>query len=197
MLNRNSNPPRTSDASRANRGFTLIELLMVMAIITIMTGIIAPRLVAFATGRKVNDAGRVVCAMARFSRSAAISEGRQYRLNVDTSTRSVWVTAQSGAEFLPVTNENGQHYVMPDGVGIETDFPQQPDGQYVVFDPSGLMEFSAAGNVQQNSTNQGSQPALMQSAKITLADRTNKTVTIACPSATEMFHIVQPGEVVP
>lgn len=158
-----------------NLAFTLIELLLVMLIITIMIAVIAPNLRGFMAGRGASDAGRTIVSMARYARTAAISEGRIYRLNVDPATRAVWLTAQNAGQFEAPDNDYGKKYMLPNGVTMDTDIPRQQDGQYVTFDPSGRGE----------------------AAQVSLTDQLGRKVQVACASATELFRIVPPGEVSP
>ncbi|MGA2232651.1 MAG: prepilin-type N-terminal cleavage/methylation domain-containing protein [Tepidisphaeraceae bacterium] len=208
-------------ASVGGGGFTLIELLMVMIIISILTALVAPKLAGFAAGRGASYAATQIVALARYGRAQAIGEGRIYRLNVDPTSRppTYWLTAQSdGQEFAPATGDYGKHYGLPDGVSMQTDFPTQKDGTYVAFMPTGRVDFDAttAPNASASATNGSASfsaaggataagPTVFgtgtlgvvggaQSAQITLIDQTRASFTISCGSASELFHIVQPGE---
>ena len=94
----NSNRCRAHSA-RTHRAFTLMELLIVMAIITILCGIIAPQLGAFANGRKGADAARTIVAMAHYARAQSIGEGRIYRMSTDGPTNSVILSARRAGSF--------------------------------------------------------------------------------------------------
>lgn len=195
------------------RGFTLIEMLIVMVLITIMVGTIAPRLVDFAAGRRGNDAARSLVAYAHDARTEAISEGRFYRLNLDPSGRQFWLTTQddSTGQYVPPSGEFGKKYSLPDGVNMTTDIVQQSDGCYVTFLPSGRVDLgatqSSAPPAAQGIGGQaapapaaaaaGTTATLGDSAKIELTDSRRRTTTVVCESETELFHIVQPGEVTP
>lgn len=158
---------------RSNFAFTLIELLLVMVIIAIIVGIIAPKLRGFGIGRKANDAARQIVSLARYAQTQAISDGRIYRLNVDPGSHAYWLTTQVGGQYQAPTNEFGQRFTLPDGVEMTTDIAAgDGGGQYVAFAPSGRA----------------------QEADITLTDQLGQKVEISCPSATELFHIVAPGE---
>jgi prepilin-type N-terminal cleavage/methylation domain-containing protein len=158
------------------RAFTLMELLLVMAIITLMVALAAPRLSAFAAGQKADEMARTVVSLARYGSSQAVSDGRAYRLNVDAASREVWLTMDSDGQFVAPPNDYGKHYVMPDGVRLATDIEAKPDGgTYVTFNSSGRGE---AGQIH-------------------LTNSQGKTVTVLCASPTELFHIAQPGEVEP
>jgi Tfp pilus assembly protein FimT len=160
--------------SRAQRwAFTLMELLLVLVIITLMVATAAPRLAAFAMGRKADDMAMTVISLTRYARSQAVSEGRAYRLNVDAAGGDIWLTAQSDGEYVAPPNDYGKHYPMPDGVKLDTDIAPKPDGgTYITFSPSGRGE----------------------AAQIRLTNSAGKTITVLCASPTELFHVAQPGE---
>jgi prepilin-type N-terminal cleavage/methylation domain-containing protein len=156
---------------RLMRGFTLMELLLVMAIITILVSVVAPSLRGFMMGRANNNAAVRIMSMARFARAQAISQGCDYRLNVDPSGRAFWVTAQTNGQFTNTGSDLGDRYQLPDGVTLDTDIPQRPDGQYITFNSSGRSE----------------------TAQVRLTDTLGKTVTVACSSPTELFRVVPVG----
>ena len=156
-----------------SRGFTLIELIVVMIIITLVVGAIAPKFAAFTAGRKASDGARQLVALARYARTEAISEGRAYRLNVDTTKRAYWITMDKDGEYVAPPNDFGDVFAMPDGVALATDFPSQTNGGvYITLLPTGRG----------------------QPGSVTFTDQNGISTTVICPSATEMFHIAQPGE---
>ena len=160
---------------------------MVLAIVAIMVGLIAPSLRGFAVGRRANDAARTIVALTRYAQSQAVAEGRTYRFNVDPTGRDAnyWLTVQNDAgQWTAPTNENGQKFALPDGVSMDCDITRQPDGQYVTFSPNGLVTFDTSATAT---------PA-PGSATITLTDPIGRKVTVSCASATELFRIVPSGE---
>ena len=74
-------------APQARRGFTLIELILVMAILTIVISLTAPRLSRFFHGRTLDSEARRLLALTRSGQSRAVSEG----LPMD-----LWVDAEQG-----------------------------------------------------------------------------------------------------
>ena len=80
-------------------GFTLIELIFVLAILAVVLAVTAPEFRFFIAGRNVANAANKLVALARHGRSMSIAEGRTYRLNFDASDGTLWLDAQSGAEF--------------------------------------------------------------------------------------------------
>ena len=155
------------------RGFTLLELLIVMVIIAIIAGTVAPRLISFAASRNAANAARQIVSLATYAHSQAIAEARVYHLNVDPSAGSYWLTADKDGQFTAPTNEFGQKYELPDGVKMDSDIARQSDGgTYVKFDPTGRGE----------------------QATMTLTDQNGKKTVVTCASATEMFHIASAAE---
>jgi prepilin-type N-terminal cleavage/methylation domain-containing protein len=193
--------------------FTLIELLMVMVLITILVGAVAPKLVDFAAGRRSDNAAQSLVAYARDARTEAISEGRLFRLNLDPSGRQFWLTAQDPetGQYVAPTGEFSQKYDLPDGVTMTTDIAQQSDGCYVTFHPSGLVDLGATQGSAPAANSQGAggvmatppptaatgTPDTLQAAKVELTDARRHVITVDCQSETELFHVVQPGEEVP
>ena len=159
--------------STRRSGFTLIELIVVMIIITLVVGAVAPKFAAFTAGRKAADSARQLVSMARYARTEAISEGRAYRLNVDTTKRAFWITMDKDGTYSAPPNDFGDVYVVPDGVSLATDFPSQTNGGvYITLQPTGRGE----------------------PGSVTFTDQNGISTTVICPSGTEMFHVAQAGE---
>ncbi|MGA3066683.1 MAG: GspH/FimT family pseudopilin [Tepidisphaeraceae bacterium] len=178
--------------NRSNlRGFTLIELILVMVILTIVVGAIAPLLRGFAAGRRTADSARMILALAQYAHTQAQAEGRTYRLNFDDSAGTFWLTADhDDGTFQPPTNDFGKTQKLYPGVTMQVDItppvvpldqqqsatPTSPQptlpGAYVEFDPGGR-----------------SQPV-----KISLKDNFGSTVQLACASETDELRILSPQE---
>jgi type II secretion system protein H len=154
-------------------GFTLMELLLVMVILAIVAGIIAPSLRGFGIGRQTNDAATLIVALADYAQTQAISEGRPYRLNVDPASGAFWLSVDDNGTFVPPNNDYGQRFELAGGLQIQTDIPQQQDGQYIEFRPSGRTA----------------------PAHLTLTNQLGAQIEIASLSATEPFRILKPGTV--
>jgi type II secretion system protein H len=154
-------------------GFTLVELLIVMIIITLIVGAVAPKFAAFTAGRKAADGARQIVSLAQYAHTQAISEGKDYRLNVDATKKAFWITRENDGTFDPPPNDFGRTFVVDDSVQMASDFPSQTSGgEYVTFRPTGRSE----------------------PGSVTLTDRNGNSVVVMCPSATEVFHIAKPGE---
>lgn len=155
-----------------------MELLLVMAILTIMVAIAAPRLAGFAIGRKTQYAAVQIVAMAKYARTEAVNEGRTYRLNFDTSSSppAIWLTMQQvGQQFVPPPNSWGNRVQLDEGLTLRTDLTAQPpNGTYVEFHPDGR---TGDGPVH-----------------VWLSDRDGRVVEMACLSPTELFRVLEPSE---
>jgi len=150
------------------RAFTLLELIMVMAIVVLIAGYVAPKLGGFATGRRTTDAGTRMVALANYARTQAISEACAYRLNLDKSAGKYWLTKDDGTgKFAAVPGDFGQQFTVPEGVKIDIDIAAQADGLYIAFQSDGRVDPS----------------------QITLSDVTGGSTKVACESATESYRL--------
>ena len=154
------------------RAFTLLELILVMTILVLVVSMLAPSLRGFGIGRSNDNTARQLVSLAKYARTQAISEGRRYRLNFDTQSNAFWLTAEENGAFKAPNSDLGRRIDAPDGVLIQTDLTQQPDGVFVEFRPTGRTD----------------------PAHVSLTDKLGNTIQVACESATEMFRIVPPGE---
>ena len=152
-------------------GFTLLELLVVMIIMALIAGSVAPSLAGFAVGRQAKDAATIIVSLARYAQTQAVSEGRTYRLNIDVATRSIWLSAGHANTFAPLTNDLGKKFDIPTNVKLEATLPDHQDGTYIEFKSSGRLE---TGTVK-------------------LTDRFNNVTTVTCPSVTESYTILPSG----
>jgi type II secretion system protein H len=161
-----------SRARRRAHGFTLIELILVLIILTVIAAVVVPSIRTFATGRDKDNIATMFLSLSDYARTQAASEGRTYRLNLDTTQNALWLTAQDGATFVAPTSDFGQRFTTTTGVTITTDIQQRTDGTYVEFFPGGRSE----------------------AAKIWVTDKQKNTTEVAAASATELFRIVPQAE---
>jgi len=131
----------------------------------------APSLRGFFASRKTDDAAFQIIALTKLARSQAITEGRMYRLNVDTDESSYWLTAMDGGVFSQLNEEFGRTFLLPEGTSAELE--KETEGPYIEFYPQGRTETST----------------------IRLTDRKGDVFEIACLSPTEQFRMVETGEI--
>lgn len=84
----------TRFAHQAQRAFTLIELILVMALLTIVISLTAPRLSRFFHGRTLDSEARRLLALTRSGQSRAVSEGMPMDLWVDTGQGAFGLEAE-------------------------------------------------------------------------------------------------------
>src|SRR5664279_2945484 len=81
-------------AHQARRGFTLIELILVMALLTIVISLTAPKLSRFFHGRTLDSEARRLLALTRSGQSRAVSEGMPIDLWVDAADGAFGLEAE-------------------------------------------------------------------------------------------------------
>ncbi len=164
-LRRRSNPA----------AFTLLELILVMLILCGMAALAIPHLVEFSKGKAVDHCATQVLAMANWAQTQAVSRGVNYRLNIDEETGEYWLSVQNyeGTGYEYLGEDFGRIRTPPDDVAIRwLEVPQQEDGTYVQFSPSGRTS-----------------PAI-----IYIEDANGRKRMVACLSATERFRILSDAE---
>ena len=85
-------------ADQARRGFTLIELILVMALLTIVISLTAPKLSRFFHGRTLDSEARRLLALTRSGQSRAVSEGVPMDLWVDAEQGTFGLEAEPSYE---------------------------------------------------------------------------------------------------
>jgi prepilin-type N-terminal cleavage/methylation domain-containing protein len=85
-------------ARQARRGFTLIELILVMALLTVVISLTAPKLSRFFHGRTLDSEARRLLALTRSGQSRAASEGVPMDLWVDAEQGTFGLEAEPSYE---------------------------------------------------------------------------------------------------
>jgi prepilin-type N-terminal cleavage/methylation domain-containing protein len=85
-------------APPAPRAFTLIELILVMALLTIVISLTAPKLSRFFHGRTLDSEARRLLALTRSGQSRAVSEGVPMDLWVDAELGTFGLEAEPSYE---------------------------------------------------------------------------------------------------
>ncbi|MFC1494450.1 GspH/FimT family pseudopilin [Thermodesulfobacteriota bacterium] len=150
-------------------GFTLLELILVMVIISTLLAIASPSLQGFFTSRRTNDAASNILSLMKLARTQAITEGRIYRLNLDTDKRSYWLTAVEEGIFNELKTEFGRTFILPVDTSVELEKETKDDltEKYIEFYPEGWA----------------------QSGLIRLTDRRGDVIEIMSSSPLERYRV--------
>ena len=100
---------------KSRRGFTLIELILVMALLTIVISLTAPRLSRFFHGRTLDSEARRLLALTRSGQSRAVSEGLPMDLWVDPEQGSFGLEAEPTYE---ATDNNAVEFTLDSGLRL-------------------------------------------------------------------------------
>ncbi len=165
-------------ASSHRGAFTLLELIVVMIILCITAAMIAPSMRGFADGRKTKDAAAQLVALCHYARTQAITEGRVYRLNIDTTSRTCWLTTLGDGAVVRILNDHGQTLTMPPDTTVNWDSTIANSSEisqrgYIRFLPSGAQDIAA----------------------VIIAGATGPAMSVRCNSPTEPYHIATPAEI--
>jgi len=187
-------------------GFTLIELIFVLAIICIALAVSAPEFRGFLSGQTTKNVANKIVALARHGRALAISEGRTYRLSVDTSSGTFWLDAQVGAEFKDLGTSNGQHFQIPDGTkakwynesGAEVVPAAKPVQQQGTTAP-GLATLTGTAAPQGQAQQTGECVQFFSDGRcdmlsLRLTGRNDSEIELGAPSESEMWRVAKDGQ---
>lgn len=83
------------------QGFTLLELLVVLALATVLIGLVPPLISAAIPGVELKSSARRVAAGLRLAREEAIRTGRDTSFTIDLDERSFQVEGQGRRASLP------------------------------------------------------------------------------------------------
>ena len=196
-------------------GFTLLELILVMLIVAVMAAVMVPKLVNFRIGRSNANTAEQLVSMANYARTQAIAQGQTYRLNVDAANGQFWLTvADQNGVFQPAGNDYGQKISAAPGTTMEFTLDPTPNVQMTlapsvqqqaitptppVQDPAATSSQSNTLMANQRDPKDGSYIEFEPSGRcdeaiITLTDRLRDVIRVGCPSETESFHVLAPGE---
>ena len=161
------------NAEARRGGFTLLELIVVLVLISTVLATAAPSLRGFLAGRQGAEAAAQVLSLTHLARSRAVTQGRVYRLNIDTETNTYWLTMQQAGAFVKLGCEHGRRFRFPDSVSVTLEL-SAADAQ------ASFVQFYADGRSDQ--------------ATIGLTGRRGEVLEVTCPSASERFRVVSPSE---
>ena len=82
-------------------GFTLIELLLVVALLGVMAGVVAPRVATLGPLTDLQVAARTVVDNVRMAQAYAVNRGQKVSLKYEVGGGTMWFRALSDAEDAP------------------------------------------------------------------------------------------------
>ncbi len=129
-------------AHRARRGFTLIELILVMALLTVVISLTAPKLSRFFHGRTLDSEARRLLALTRSGQSRAVSEGIPMDLWVDTEQGTFGLEAEPSYE---TSDPKAVEFTLDSGLQLEV-------VNQTVAAPANTREPDPAGQHRQRAT---------------------------------------------
>jgi prepilin-type N-terminal cleavage/methylation domain-containing protein len=154
-------------------GFTLLELIVVLGLVAVLLGLAAPSLRGFFASRQTADAAAQMLALTQLAGTRAVAQGTVYRLNIDLTSGTYWLTVRQAGTFVDLSCEFGRRFQLPEGTSIHVQAPgAEPAVSTIDFFPSGRTE----------------------EAPIELKGRRGEVFQVICESATETFHVVSPNE---
>jgi prepilin-type N-terminal cleavage/methylation domain-containing protein len=103
-------------AKNTRRGFTLIELILVMALLTIVISLTAPRLSRFFHGRTLDSEARRLLALTRSGQNRAVSEGVPMDLWVDAAQGTFGLEAEPS---YATTDPKAVDFTLDGGLQLE------------------------------------------------------------------------------
>jgi len=106
----------TRFAHSPGRGFTLIELILVMALLTVVISLTAPKLSRFFHGRTLDSEARRLLALTRSGQSRAVSEGMPMDLWVDADKGVFGLEAEPSYE---TSDPKAAEFTLDGGLQIE------------------------------------------------------------------------------
>jgi type II secretion system protein H len=107
-------------ARRAAAAFTLIELILVMALLTIVISLAAPKLSRFFHGRTLDSEARRLLALTRSGQNRAVSEGVPMDLWVDAQKGEFGLAAEPSFE---TSDPKAVEFTLDSGLTIEVCTP--------------------------------------------------------------------------
>lgn len=133
---------RTTGSSIA-RAFTLAELLVVLAIIAVVAGMVAPYVSGSLAGMRVRQAALTLAEHIRYAQALAVDRERAARLSIDQKASRYRVELARdlvGVHFATAPGVSGRFIGLPEGVRFDgVEFAFAPDGieNALLFQPQG------------------------------------------------------------
>ena len=122
----------------ADAGVTLLELLVVLALMSLLVGLVAPRFGRATDEWRLRGAAENVSQILRYARARALYEQCYYVVEIRPSENRVWLLASS----LPAHAGSGfvREYLLPKDIRFEEEGAFTPSVVHLIFSPSGAVE---------------------------------------------------------
>jgi type II secretion system protein H len=159
------------NAPHLRPAFTLIELVLVMLVITIAIGVVAPTISGWSRGSNLRDTAEQVVALARLARTQAVATAQLYRLNVDSRNHRCALAVQDGQQMTEISAANDGVIEVPDSITVQMTDLQGAPREFVEFYPNGRM----------------------QTARIKVSMNDGSEIIIECATPTEGFRVTSSG----
>jgi Tfp pilus assembly protein FimT len=177
--------------------------------------VIVPKLVNFRIGRSSANTAQQLVSLANYARTQAVAEGRTYRMNFDANAGQFWLTAaDDSGVYQPAPGDYGQKTAVADGAKMSVTVDPTPNVQMTlpatvqqqaitpappVADPNATSSQSNTLMANQRDAKDGTYVEFEPSGRcdvaiVTLTDRLRDVIRIGCPSDTESYHVLAPGE---
>lgn len=106
LLGASENSSLKIRSSKSTRAFTLIELILVLALLGIITSMVAPAMSNFIRGRAIDSEARRIFALIHAGQSRAVSEGMPQMLWIDEKKSIYGLEAETSGQNGDAKAEN-------------------------------------------------------------------------------------------
>jgi prepilin-type N-terminal cleavage/methylation domain-containing protein len=124
------------DSKRHAAGMTLLELLVVLTILSLLAGLVVPRMGPWLDNWKLRSAAERIAQTLRYTRARALFEQHYYVVEIFPQRNLVRIL-QADSAFV-------REFPLPDGIQVETDEEQgtfrTPEVVRFILPPSGEVE---------------------------------------------------------
>jgi type II secretion system protein H len=157
---------------KSRQAFTLIEMVLVLLLVAIVAGIVAPTLRNFSSGARLRNTADQFVTLSRLARVQALSTGQVHRLTIDSSGNRCFVAVESGQDLKELDRGMDGSFDIPDGVRLQMDDQDGTARNSVEFYPNGRTQTARV--------------------RVSMLDG-NGLVDVECVAPTEGFVVINPG----
>lgn len=180
--------PKRQNGQASRPGFTLIELLLVVSIVIILAGLMAPAFRSMMTGTNLSRAGQLVGDHLSLARQEAITRNQQVEVRFFYFTNGVWPGWQALQVFRMEQTPRGESRLIP-----ASKFTLLPEGVLISSNERVSPLFKACTTGQANVARFGSTPIPYASFRFRANGATDSAITDANNFIT-LKNAQDPGE---